>query len=73
MGKMTATEVSVGLNKAVMIRSGVGNANGVGEATKGKLQASIDIARAARAKMGMRSFFLTPASDRGYQMRIPRL
>ena len=73
VGNMTGAEVSVGLNKAVMVRSGVGNANGVGEATKGKLQASIDNARAARAKRGMRSFFFTPASDRGYQMRIPRL
>ena len=70
VGNMTAAGVSVGLNKAVMVRSGVGNANGVGEATKGKLQASID---SARAKRGMQSFFLKPASDRGYQMRIPRL
>ena len=71
VGNMTATEVSVGLNKAVMVRSGVGNTKGVGEATKGKLQASIESARAARAKRGMRSIFLTPASVRvtkcGYQ------
>ncbi len=53
----------MGLNNAVMVRSGVANANGVGEATKGKLQASIDNARTAMARRGMRILLLTPASD----------
>jgi hypothetical protein len=60
---MTATDVKVGLNKAVMVRSGVGKTKGVGEAMKGKLQASIDSARTAMARRGMRILLLTPASD----------
>ena len=45
VGKITGAEVRVGLNNAVMVKSGVGKTNGVGEATKGKLQASISKAR----------------------------
>jgi hypothetical protein len=60
---MTATDVKVGLNMAVMVRSGVGKTKGVGEAMKGKLQASIDSANAARARRDMRVFFIMPASD----------
>ena len=39
VGKITAGEVRVGLKRAVIVKSGVGNTKGVGEATKGKLQA----------------------------------
>ena len=39
MGKITGFVVTVGLNRAVIVRSGVGNTIGVGEATNGKLQA----------------------------------
>ena len=62
VGKITGTEVTVGLKRAVMVKSGVGNTNGVGEATKGKLQASIESARTARPSNGKRIFFLTPSS-----------
>ena len=62
VGKITATEVMVGLKRAVMVKSGVGNTNGVGEATKGKLQASIESARTARLSNGKRIFFLTLSS-----------
>jgi hypothetical protein len=59
---MITGEVTVGLNSAVMVKSGVGKTNGVGEATNGKLQASIDSARNAQAKMGIQMFFLTQSS-----------
>ena len=38
---MTGGEVTVGLNTAVIVKSGVGKTNGVGEEIKGKLQANI--------------------------------
>jgi hypothetical protein len=59
---MTGIEVKVGLNMAVMVKSGVANSNGVGDATKGKLQASIASANAPMARIGTRFFILTPAS-----------
>ena len=62
VGKITGTEVTVGWKRAVMVKSGVGNTNGVGEATKGKLQASIESARAAKPSSGKRILFLTPSS-----------
>ena len=55
----------MGLNNAVMVRSGVANANGVGEATKGKLQASIDNASATMARIG-NLFIFTPTSRDRY-------
>jgi hypothetical protein len=39
VGNMAAPSVTVGLNTAVIVKSGVGNTIGVGEETKGKLQA----------------------------------
>ncbi len=41
VGKTTGAEVTVGLNTAVIVKSGVGKTIGVGEEIKGKLQASI--------------------------------
>jgi hypothetical protein len=41
VGKTTGGEVIVGLNNAVIVRSGVGKTKGVGDATKGKLQARL--------------------------------
>jgi len=40
VGNTTGIDVTVGLNNAVIVRSGVGNTKGVGEATNGKLQAN---------------------------------
>jgi hypothetical protein len=62
---MTGTEVTVGSNKAVMVRFGVGNTKGVGEATKGKLHASMDIASTTRATSSARFLCFTPASHPG--------
>ena len=41
VGKTTGAEVTVGLNTAVIVKSGVGKTIGVGEEIKGKLHASI--------------------------------
>jgi hypothetical protein len=41
VGKITGGEVIVGLNNAVIVRSGVGKTKGVGDATKGKLHARV--------------------------------
>lgn len=65
VGKITAGAVRVGLKSAVMVRSGVGNAKGVGEATKGKLQASSATDNDAIAIKGITRFFLTPTSNPG--------
>ena len=62
VGKIISTEVEVGLKRAVIVKSGVGNTKGVGDATKGKLHASIENARAAKPSMGIHIFFLTPSS-----------
>ena len=53
----------MGLNTAVMVRSGVGNTIGVGDETNGKLQASIAIAKATRTMIGIRLIFFTYASQ----------
>ena len=58
VGKISALVVIVGLNSAVMVRSGVGNANGVGEAIKGKLHASVVRAINPIARSGKRILFL---------------
>jgi len=65
---MTGIEVTVGLNKAVMVRSGVGKLKGVGDATKGKLQASNDIASATMARIGNLLIF-TPTSRKRYTIQ----
>jgi hypothetical protein len=53
VGKITAFVVIVGLKSAVIVRSGVGKANGVGEAIKGKLQASEVINNIAMTTKGL--------------------
>jgi hypothetical protein len=63
VGKITAGAVRVGLKRAVMVRSGVGNAKGVGEATKGKLQARSAADKDAITIKGISRFFLTPTSN----------
>ncbi len=64
VGNMTDPSVTVGLNTAVMVRSGVGNTIGVGDETKGKLQASMATARAVKAIIGFRLIRIIIASQK---------
>ena len=68
MGKMTTPEVTVGLNTAVMVRSGVGKTIGVGEVTNGKLQASIATAKADRMRIILRLYLFILASQRNHKL-----
>jgi hypothetical protein len=68
VGKMTAPEVTVGLNTAVMVRSGVGKTIGVGDVTNGKLQASIAKARAETARIEIRLVLFMLASQRNHKL-----
>ena len=62
VGKMTCFEVTVGLNSAVMVKSGVGKLKGVGEGTKGKLHANDANANKPMARSGKRHFlFMLPS------------
>ena len=58
VGKMTGCEVTVGLNNAVKVKSGVGKTIGVGDEIKGKLQASEAKINNPSTKMGYRFFLI---------------
>lgn len=62
VGNITGLEVTVGLNIAVIVKSGVGNPNGVGEGTNGKLHARDTNANKPTAWSGKRHFlFMLPS------------
>ena len=58
VGKMTCFEVTVGLNSAVIVKSGVGKTIGVGDEIKGKLQASEAKINNPSTIMGYRCFLI---------------
>ncbi len=62
VGKITAPGVTVGLKSAVIVKSGVGKVNGVGDAMKGKLHASAAIANNPTARSGKLFRFFIPTS-----------